>query len=207
MLPKNRKLCAKTISLLAGAVGVAVMIGWIWDFQILKSLSPSWISMKFSTALAFLLSGITLYFIVRAQEGELDTAQVALSISTMMIILLMGILFFSFVFKVHTGAEELFVKDSAAAVKTITPGQPSMLTMVNFMLVAFCGILTMLKPGKPHPTQKIIGVLIAITGGYAVLGYIVDAPLLYYYIEGLNSAMACNTALSFIILGVGFICL
>ena len=51
--------------------------------------------MKFDSAVCFLLSGITLYFIVMAIEGEFDKAQVVLSITSLIIILLMGILFFS----------------------------------------------------------------------------------------------------------------
>ena len=59
--------------------------------------------MKFDTAIAFVLSGITLYFIVRAVEGEFDKAQVVLSITSLIIILLMGILFFSAILGYNRG--------------------------------------------------------------------------------------------------------
>ena len=116
--------------------GIMVIIGWIFDIGILKSISPAWVSMKFDTAIAFLLSGITLYFIVRAVEGEFDKAQVVLSITSLIIILLMGTLFFSALLKIHTGAEDLFIKEPAGAVKTVTPGRPSVPTMLNFILMA-----------------------------------------------------------------------
>ncbi|OGV41010.1 MAG: hypothetical protein A2X48_11615 [Lentisphaerae bacterium GWF2_49_21] len=69
MTLENRRKMVKLISLAVSLGGVLVMIGWISDIEFLKSLSPSWISMKFDTAVAFLMSGITLYYIVRAQEG------------------------------------------------------------------------------------------------------------------------------------------
>src|SRR4030043_106065 len=89
-LEKKRKT-DKMLAAVVGIAGVVVMLGWIFDIGVLKSISPHWVSMKFDTAIAFVLSGITLYFIVRAVEGEFDKAQVVLSITSLVIILLMGI--------------------------------------------------------------------------------------------------------------------
>ena len=77
---KKRKI-AKGLSLVVIIAGIMVITGWILDIGILKSISPAWVSMKFDTAIAFVLSGITLYFIVRAVEGEFDKAHVALSVT------------------------------------------------------------------------------------------------------------------------------
>lgn len=84
----------KAISLFVTLAGLAVMAGWIFNIGMLKSLSPAWVSMKFTTAIAFVASGATLYFIVRAGEGEFDKAQVALFITSLIIMLLIGTLFF-----------------------------------------------------------------------------------------------------------------
>ena len=119
----------------------------------------------------------------------------------------MGTLLFSAIFGVNTGAEELFIKDNVTNNKTIVPGQPSLPTMFNFILIASAGILTTLNPRNLRSKLKIIGVIVGLIGGIAVLGYIINAPNLYYYIEGVNSAIACHTAALFIVLGIGFICL
>jgi hypothetical protein len=116
---------AKVISSVVIISGALVMVGWIFNIGILKNISPTWISMKFDTALAFVFSGITLYCIVRAQEGEFDKAQVALSVTTLVILLLMGILFFSTLSGVSTGAENLFIKEAPGAIKTVVAGRPS----------------------------------------------------------------------------------
>jgi len=52
-----------------------------------------------------------------------------------------------------------------------------------------------------------IGVVLGAIGVIAIFGYIINAPNLYYYIEGVNSAIACHTAALFMVLGIGFICL
>ena len=203
---KKRRL-TKVLSLVVSITGIAVMAGWVFDINILKSISPAWVSMKFDTALAFFLSGITIYFIVRAQEGAFDKAQVVLSIVSLTILLIMGILFFSTLFGIRTGTEELFVIEAPGQVKTVTPGLPSLPTMFNFILIACAGILAILKPLKLLFKLKVLGLIIGIIGALAVTGYIINAPLLYYYISGINSATACHTAILFVLIGIGLVCL
>jgi hypothetical protein len=207
MTPKEKKKIAKVLSLVVGITGIMVMSGWIFDISILKSISPAWVSMKFDTAIAFVASGITLYFITRAKEGAFDQAQVALSITSLIIILFMGILFFSTLLGIHTGTEDLFIKEINLSASTVIPGRPSLPTMVNFILIALAGILTMLNLKKLRPKLKIIGLAVGIIGALAVIGSIINAPLLYYFIAGVNSAMALHTALLFVLIGIGLLCL
>jgi len=207
MIQERKRAAAKVLAAIVSIAGVAVIIGWIFEIGILKSILPGWVSMKITTAIAFVLSGITLYFITRAVEGEFDKAQVVLSITSLIIILLMGILFFSAILGIHTGVEELFIKETVAAAKTVTPGRPSIPTMINFILIAFAGIFTMFNSGKLRSQLRIIGLAIGIIGASAVIGYIVDAPILYYYVKDVNSAMACHTAVLFVLSGTGLLCL
>jgi hypothetical protein len=197
---------AKAISLFVTVAGLAVMAGWIFDIGILKSLSPAWISMKFSTAIAFVASGVTLYFLVRAREGEFEKAQVALSITSLVIALIMGLLFFSDILGVETGIENLFVKDTDT-IKSMAPGMPSAPTMINFMLIALAAIMTLLNSASLVKKLKVIGIVIGAVGILSVAGYIFNTPLFYYYIEGVNSAMALHTSLLFVLLGAGLACL
>ena len=207
MASEKKIRTAKVLAMIVSIAGAVVMTGWIFDIGILKSISPHWASMKFNTAVAFVLSGISLYFIARAIEGEFDKAQVVLFITSLTITLLMGTLFFSALLKIHTGVEDLFVKEAAGAVKTVTPGRPSLPTMANFLLISFACILTILNPDKLPSKLKITGMAVGIIGALAVVGYITNAPYLYYFVEGINSAMACHTAILFVLLGTGLLCL
>ncbi|MGE5197198.1 MAG: hypothetical protein ACM3IL_01675 [Deltaproteobacteria bacterium] len=198
---------AKLLSLAVIIPSVAVIIGWIFDVPFLKSISPVWISMKLDTAIAFMLSGVTLYLIARDQEGERDLAQVGLCITSLMIVLLMGILFFSTLLGIHTGAEDLFIKETKVAPMTVVPGRPSFPTTLNFLLLAIASIFVMLNIKNLRLGLKIIGMIIGLIGAVAIMGYIIKAPPLYYYIQGVNSAMSCHTAILFIFLGMGLLCL
>jgi hypothetical protein len=196
----------KILSGVIAAAGLTVMAGWIFDFGLLKSIAPAFVSMKFSTAFAFVVSSISLYFLARAREGEFEKAQVALSITSFILAILMGLLFFSDVFGIETGIEGLFVHDPGDA-KSVVAGMPSVPTMVNFLLIALAGIITIINPAGILPKLKAIGVTVGVIGLLAVFGYVFNAPLLYYFIPGVNSAMALHTALLFVALGTGLLCL
>ena len=207
MNPETRRKIAKILALAVSLAGILVILGWIFNIGFLKSLSSAWISMKFNTAFVFVLSGLILYFIVQTGEGKPDVAQVVLPIASLVILLLMGTLFFGNLLGVQTGAEELFMRDLSSAPTTVTPGMPSLPTMFNFILIASAAILTLFNPEKLSAMLKNIGRIVGWVGVVAVLGYLINIPLLYYFIAGVNNAMACHTAILFMLLGAGFLCL
>ena len=119
-----------------------------------------------------------------------------------LILLLMVTLFISSVFGFNTGLDSFFIQEKAGAVNTVIPGRPSIPTMINFIVFALAGIATLsgFKKSLARP-----GSVILLIGGIAVLGYIFNLPILYYSIAGINTAMALNTAILFILIGIGFI--
>jgi hypothetical protein len=207
MPPVERKVITKILALIVMLSGIAVMAGWIFNITALKSILPGWISMKFDTAIAFLFSGITLYSIASFLEKGSDLPQVILPIATLVIVMLMGVLFFSALFNIQTGAEEMFIRDTGYSATTVSPGRPSLPTILDFILIAFAGILVILNSANLRVKLKLVGFLVTLTGLLAVFGYIIGAPLLYYFLADRNSAMALHTAVLFILSGVGLLCL
>ena len=180
----SKRKIAKLLSLLVIIAGIAVIIGWMFDIGFLTSISPAWRSMRIVTALGFILSGATVYFIARALEGEFDMAQVALSITSFTIVLLMGVSLFSNILGL-SGVEDLFIRRASADEKPIILGRPAMLAIVNFLLIAAAAILVMWKMENLQPKLKIIGLIVALIGATATLGYIINVPVLYHFLQGL----------------------
>ncbi len=201
----KRKNVSEAIGVIVALIGAVVMLGWFLNVGILKSILLAWVSMKFITAFSFLLSGILLYFIARFPREDRELAVICIPIMSMVIILFMAALFVSTLIGINAGVEEMFIKDSMIPVRSVTPGRPSVATMINFVFVAMAGILTVLDIKRRGKVLAILGVLIAVIGLTAILGYCINQPLLYFAVSGKSSAMAIHTAILFVFWGFGLI--
>ena len=192
---------SRILSIIVMLAGIVVMIGWIKDIDILKSILPIWVTMKFTTALCFLLSGSIVFILAGSLSKHTTSSRVVLPLLTLLILLIMGTLLASSFLEIRTGVEDLFVKETGGAIKTSTPGRPSAGTITSFILVATAGLLAMFKIQSLPSILRLVGWIVITLGLLAVLGYVLDEPLLYYTLEGWSSAMAFHTALLFIVLG------
>lgn len=181
------------------------MVGWIYDIQILKSILPNWVTMKFSTALCFVMSGISLFFIAGSLEKNSAAADIVLPVTSLIISLFMANLLFSVFTGVSIGIEDMFVKETGKAIKTTVPGRPSVGTMVAFLLISASGILTLLKSSLINGFLAGIGWMVSALGAVAISGYLIKMPVLYFTVTGWSTAMALHTAILFFLLGIGLI--
>lgn len=195
----DRVKFAKKLSLI---IGIIVMVGWLFNIQFLKSILPFFVTMKFTTAMSFLASGIILYF--AADSERKDVSIIGLPIATFILLLLMSTLLASVIFGINTGVENLFVKEGSDAVHTTVPGRPSAGTMAGFILIGIVGLIGMNQIEEKRIVYKTIGGITGIIAIVALLGYVLNIPGLYYSIPGKSTAMAVHTAISFLILGAGF---
>lgn len=197
----------RTVVIVAGLssilTGSAVMAGWLFDIPALKSVLPVWVTMKFVTALAFVLSGFLLLSIESELNGKRNVSEIALPVFTLCIGLLMSTLLFSVAFNIRTGMEDLFVRESPGAVKTTIPGRPSLATIAAFGCITCCGLAALLKAGPFRAIIRAFGAFVALSGVSGASGYLLDAPALYFSMPGLSTAMAVHTAIVFIFLGAG----
>jgi hypothetical protein len=192
----------KILSIIVIAVGVIVTIGWVYDIDILKQISPAWVTMKLSTALSFLSSGFILYLMNDLRKRNSELARLLLPSPTMFVLFFMGILLVSSLIDVRTGIEDLFVKEDEA-VQSVTPGRPSIGTMVSFILIVIASLASLRNAATLNKRLSVVGLTIVVIGVLAVVGYIVNLPMLYYAVEGWSTAMALHTAFLFVLLGGG----
>ncbi|MFA5141622.1 MAG: PAS domain S-box protein [Candidatus Woesearchaeota archaeon] len=186
---------------LIGIVFVAailVMIGWIFGVDTLKSIVPGFVTMKFSTAVAFLIVGL----ILLGMSNLLDISYLYKGVfffSTLLLIF-MGYMLVTSLLGLTSGIENLVVEEAAGALKTSKPGMPSAATMLNFVLIAVAGLISL--SSYKQKGFRIISVIVGLLGVSSVLGYISNSPSLYFYIEGISSAMALHTAFLFVFIGI-----
>lgn len=201
----NQKI-TKVLAIAVMIGGIIVIIGWVFGISTLTSIQPQWVTMKFSTSLSFLCGGIILYSLAKYQEGKIETAQLGLSLCTLVILLLMTPLFISVLLGVRTGIEDFIIREQSGAVGTTTPGRPSIGTMIDFLLITLSALMILLNPKRMRRLPW-IGIIVLVIGGIAIVGYAVNVPALYYEVKGWSTAMAVHTATFFVMLGAGLIVL
>lgn len=192
----------QVLSSLLVIAGVVVVVGWIFNIQILKSFYPGLVTMKFSTAVSFIISGLILYFGVNSELRYGSAAKLLLPIPVLQISLLMGIQFIAALLGIETGIETLFVREAQTAILSTGPGVPSLGTMVGFLLIAAVGTLSIIHMDDKETIYKIIGFFLLLLSSVALAGYVLDIQALYYYFEGMSTAMSFHTALLFFLTSI-----
>jgi|GEM_PF-509070 len=203
----NKFTVTKTLAIIVMITGILVTLGWIFGIDSLKSIFPNYPTMKFSTSVSFVFSGIGLYFISRHMEGKGAFAQILLPASGLVIFLFMATILISNITSIHTGIEDIFVKETGNPVQTTVPGRPSVGTMASFILMIPYGIFSLSNSDKLRKTSVWFGYAIAGIGATSLVGFAINLPQLYYASQGVSSAMALHTSILFIMIGTGIILL
>lgn len=197
---------SKILGLASICVGVTIVVAWILDISALKSIIPNAVTMKFSTAVSFVFSGITVYFVAQYYDGKRGKAQIAVPVSGFVIFLFMATILLACIVGVNSGIEQLFVREAPNAVQTPDAGRPSIPTMTNFVLIVIAGIFA-LSETKLRKFVSLVGYAVSIIGAISIIGHITNQPLLYYYVDNVSAAMAIHTSILFVCLGIALVLL
>jgi hypothetical protein len=200
--------------LIIGAEACLVIIGWVFNIDALTRIFPNKINMKFPTALMFFFSAIALYLIFRMVKDNYELSSVLLPGIALSIFLIMGTILVANLTNTQTGLlanltgtqtgiENLFVINEGSIFAS-GAGTPSMITILNFLLFGCACLNTLFDFSNKQRIFKFIGLFIAITSLISIIGYLFSLPVLYFEIYGLTP-IALNTALSFLLLGIGLI--
>ncbi len=134
----------KIASVIAVAVGCFALAGWVFNIPTLTSVVPGWASMKFNTALCFVLSGLSLYLLGAPAMSEHRKTVASVSAWIVLIIGFLSISEYLFGYNAHI--DELFWKAMPEAGPITFPGRMSELTASSFAILGI--ILLLLKKGK-----------------------------------------------------------
>lgn len=202
MKPKQLKPSThitKAASLFVIVVGCLVLTGWFFDVPAFKSILPGIISMKFNTALCFILSGIALYLLDMPDGNKLKKKIV---FTCAWIVLAAGCLNLSeYIFKSNLGIDELLWKEGAGTTGTTFPGRMSQSTALNFIFLGFI-FLTISKRKFHWPIQALLIVMIP-GSALVIFNHIFGVSFLNSFPQLVNTAL--HTALLFMLISIGII--
>ena len=201
------KVLVSLAALLVMSVGGLVLLGWLFNVSIFKSLHPDWVSMKANTALCFLLSGLALWLLTRpglaTPAGDHQSASAMLrrrggQVCAGLVMLIAALTLTEYFFGWELRVDQMLFRETAGAIGTAAPNRMALTAAVNFILVG----LTLFQIGWRRSPALIYFavsgiVLISLLG---LTGYFGEAAV-HFFVAG--TRMALHTSLGFLILALG----
>ena len=162
------------------------LVGWFLDMPLLASWLPDKVTMKPTTALTLIL--VTAGMWVPPHENKMDLFRT-------IIVLIAALVIGNQLISSLIGVEAALDSPRDLSPKTVIPGRPSVVSMFAGL---FC-ITACINP-KTKPTMMFLCFLV---GSVCILwGYALNHHWALYYSPDKSSAMAINTALCFVLLGL-----
>ncbi|MUH72976.1 response regulator [Psychrosphaera haliotis] len=186
-------LCAIFVMLL----GSLVMMGWAVENQSIVQLHKSFAPMQFNTALLFLLSGLSLWFLT---ESQLKLANIVGGI----IFAVASLSTLQYVLDVNVGLDQLFVSHFID-INTTSPGRMAPNTGICFSLIGLLLLVVGPFENKRWPVNFaiILATISFATASVALAGYFNNVTTAYGW--GQMTHMALHTCIGFITISTGFI--
>jgi len=196
----------KIISFIVISIGTAIaLFGWIFGYLEVTSIIHEGGTMKFVTAIFFILSGFTLYSVCNFIVRKSSIFYVAIFASSFIEFIFLMTLFSSIIIGIPTGIENAFSHEAYSQYNI--PGKPSYPTIINFFFIVLVSFFALYDNNILGKYLYFSGSIIIIVSSIALIGYIINNPLLFYTIPSINSAMAFPTAILFTLIGSGMILL
>jgi PAS domain S-box-containing protein len=183
-------------------VGLAVTIGWIRGVPSLNNLSSDMASMSANTALTFVLTGLLLLFHSAPRDGKQGMTALILAC----LVGLNGLLsVVQHVLSSDAGIDQLLFNGARGTIDTFLPGRMPIATAVNFCLFG----LSLLALKRRTPLGNGLAQVLALSVGlFGMLGLLEHMYSLSAFDgDAVHVQMALDTAVMFIVLSVGMICL
>lgn len=186
---------AGSASILTGTLAV---IGWIFHITVFETVIQNAASMKFNSALGFILLGAAL-LLTQFQTTKRYT--VLFLVLSCLVVVIGSITLLQDLFHFNSGFDQLFVSDTVSITKkSLYPGRMSSNTAVCFVFLglAFLGFST--KKSFTHVISQYLLNLVTAISAIAVIGYLYGLSI-FYDLNYIGS-MAVYSALLFFFLSL-----
>jgi PAS domain S-box-containing protein len=216
-LSKYLQSISQAASIIVFGIGCFVIIGWILDITILKSVFAGFVTMKANTALLFILAGASLYKEGKRRKVKMNNLEIGgfskvnsqeprvplYSLILPFIVALIGLLtLIQYGFNVDFGIDQLLIKESANAIPSFAPGRMAFNTALNFFILGVAQILLLRKRPNYHFAQG-LSIAAFLVGWLAFLGYLYGISS--FYGISVYTKIALHSAIAFMLLSMGIL--
>jgi two-component system, cell cycle sensor histidine kinase and response regulator CckA len=187
------KLAAVVASAACIGLGVLVLAGWLFDMPVLKSVHPSFATMKANTAACFLLVGSALFLRNRGRHMLVARALAAV------VLLIAALTLLEYATGWSLGIDEALFRDDARRPNQ-PPGRMSYATAINFLLLgsALAFFDLRFRRGRLAPWLALLAALVSLL---SLIGYLYGVPSLYAIVP--FNSIALHTTLAFLAASIG----
>ncbi|HYX33264.1 MAG TPA: ATP-binding protein [Oligoflexus sp.] len=191
--------------LMAGAtvlIGTLVLVGWIFDVSILKSLIPGFVEMKANAAICFTTLGAALYLLHlnNSFSWQRRLAQFLCCFTCLVATATLS----QYLFGWDLGIDLLLFHENLQAVHTVHPGRMAAQTAFNFICKALALLVIDWETKRGHRPSQYISLITLILPFQALLAYAYGVKTLFGVGSFLQvTQMAVHAALGFILLSLG----
>jgi len=192
----------RLMAMLAIIIGAAVLIGWLFGMDAIKSLNPSWIAMKFNAALCFVLSGAAVLLL----SGDAVSARrrwIGRGLAVFVLLIGVATLVESFL-GVDLRIDQMFIPDAPGTVLTTYPGRIAPNPAICFSLIGGALLLLDALEGAGLLIAQSFMVLAIGLSLLPLLGYVFAASELTGI--GYSARMAAHGSINFILLSCAILC-
>ena len=196
-LPLQQRLVrwSRYLTVAVITIAVIVLFGWQLDIEILRRPIPALVAMNPVTAILFILSGISIFFITSTSQSQnrLRIAFILAGIVSLVAIIKIISLIGNIGWKIdQVFYPALLQKDIVGDIpNSMAPNTAFCFMLIGFLIMSFDAKTRIIK----LPVQYIV-LVIALTGWLSVLGYIYQVPSFYGMISYIP--MAIHSAVCFI---------
>src|SRR5208283_4442724 len=178
-------------------VGSLVLLGWMLDVGVLKSISPTWISMKSNTAAALVLAGCALLLHVSTSTSLLKSR---IADACAVVVILSGLLTLGeYLTGLDLGIDHVIIPERAGTIATTYPGRMALTAAAGFSLLGAALWFFRRRSGWLVQSLVLVVSCLALVG---ITGYT-------YNLESLQrigpQSLAIHTAISFLVLSLGML--
>ena len=189
----------KAVSGLSLLISSLVLLGWTFDLPILQSILPGQPQMVPLTAVAFILTSLSLGTLKNKRRFTVVSSICALAVISISVLTIS-----EYLARIDLGFDKLLFSQPLQSTGQSFPGRPSPHTAIDFLLIGSALLLAQ-STGRAYRVAQRLALITALIASLALVGYIYDVAFLYSISS--HTGMALHTALIFIALSLGILCI
>ncbi|WP_412473574.1 ATP-binding protein [Halobacteriovorax sp. YZS-1-1] len=196
----DQNTAIKVSSFIVTLIASSVMFGWIKNIPSLIQVQPNFVPMQFNTALCFILSAATIYFI--SNKKRIKSILIQHIFATILFLISFTSLL-QYIIGINLGIDQLFL-EHYILVKSEFPGRMSPNTATCFILISALSFVSLLKVTERRllVLKLIITSIIIAFSGTSFLGYLLGIDVTFVWQK--HTRMAIHTSFLFLTLSSAF---